>query len=54
VAASTVIAHWAMRPAAVACTLPLLRRFPALLTWCADLTGKTSRVVTLPGFVPAD
>jgi menaquinone-9 beta-reductase len=54
VAASTFIAHWAMRPPAVACTLPLLRRFPALLTWCANLTGKTTRVVTLPAFLPAD
>ncbi len=47
VAASTVVAHWAMRPPAVACTLPLLRRFPALLTWCANLTGKTTQVVAL-------
>jgi hypothetical protein len=47
VAASTLIAHWAMRPRAVACTVPLLRHFPALLTWCANLTGKTTRVVAL-------
>jgi 2-polyprenyl-6-methoxyphenol hydroxylase-like FAD-dependent oxidoreductase len=43
--ASTAVAHWAMRPAAVAGALPLLRCFPALLTWGARLSGKATRVV---------
>ncbi len=43
--ASMVVAHWAMRPAAVASTLPLLRCFPGLLTWGARLSGKATRVV---------
>lgn len=43
--ASTVVAHWAMRPAAVAGMLPLLRGWPALLTWGARLSGKATRVV---------
>ncbi len=37
---SALFAHWAMRPAAVACLLPLFRRFPAALTWCAQMSGK--------------
>ena len=45
--ASTMVAHWAMRPAAVAGTLPLLRCFPGLLTWGARLSGKATRVVTV-------
>jgi 2-polyprenyl-6-methoxyphenol hydroxylase-like FAD-dependent oxidoreductase len=43
--ASTVIAHWAMRPAVVAGTLPLLRCFPGLLTWGARLSGKATPVL---------
>ncbi len=43
--ASTAVAHWAMRPAAVAGALPLLRCFPGLLTWGARLSGKAARVV---------
>jgi 2-polyprenyl-6-methoxyphenol hydroxylase-like FAD-dependent oxidoreductase len=43
--ASTAVAHWAMRPAAVAGALPLLRCFPGLLTWGARLSGKATRVV---------
>ena len=43
--ASAVLAHWAMRPAAVAGTLPLLRWFPRLLTWGARLSGKATRVL---------
>jgi flavin-dependent dehydrogenase len=42
--ASRVIAHWAMRPAAVAPLLPLLTRFPALLSLGARASGK-ARVV---------
>jgi 2-polyprenyl-6-methoxyphenol hydroxylase-like FAD-dependent oxidoreductase len=44
-AASTALAHWAMRPAAVAAAVPVLRRLPALLTWGARLSGKATRVV---------
>jgi flavin-dependent dehydrogenase len=43
--ASKLIAHWAMRPAAVATLAPLVRRFPRLLTWGARLSGKTTRVL---------
>jgi flavin-dependent dehydrogenase len=43
--ASQVLAHWAMRPPAVAAVLPLLRRFPRLLTWGARWSGKTKTVV---------
>jgi flavin-dependent dehydrogenase len=43
--ASTVLAHWAMRPQAVAATLPLLRWFPWLLTWGARLSGKATRIL---------
>ncbi len=43
--ASTFVAHWAMRPAAVTGALPLLRCFPRLLTWGARLSGKATRVL---------
>jgi flavin-dependent dehydrogenase len=47
--AAALIAHWAMRPAAVACVLPLLRLFPGVLTAGARLSGKaTSANVPLP------
>ena len=39
---AAVIAHWAMRPAAVALTVPLLRAFPLVLTEGARHTGKVS------------
>jgi flavin-dependent dehydrogenase len=44
--AAAVVAHWAMMPAAVARTLPLLRWFPALLTLGARVSGKATRVVS--------
>lgn len=44
--AASIYAHWAMRPAAVAAALPLLRAFPALLGLGARLSGKASRIVT--------
>jgi len=44
-AAASVLAHWAMRPAAVAGMVPLLRCFPGLLTWGARLSGKATSVV---------
>jgi hypothetical protein len=43
--AAAAVAHWAMRPAPVACALPLLHCLPALLTWGARLSGKAAQVV---------
>ena len=43
--AGVVIAHWSMRPRAVAGMLPLLRCFPQLLTLGARFTGKATCVV---------
>jgi flavin-dependent dehydrogenase len=40
--AAALIAHWAMRPSAVACALPLLRLFPAVLTAGARFSGKAT------------
>ncbi len=48
--ASSIIAHWAMRPAPVAALVPLLRRFPALLTLGARASGKASRAVATARF----
>jgi menaquinone-9 beta-reductase len=45
--AAAVIAHWAMRPAAVAVTLPVLAAFPAMLTEGARTSGK---VMCSPSF----
>jgi len=42
--AAAAIAHWAMRPAAVACSLPALRLFPRILTVGAGLSGKAVAV----------
>ena len=50
--AAALIAHWAMRPAAVACVLPLLRLFPGVLTEGARFSGKTtsaSRALNVAG-----
>ena len=44
-AAAAVLAHWAMRPVAVASAVPLLTQFPSLLTLAARFTGKATRVV---------
>ena len=44
--AAAMIAHWAMRPAAVALTLPVLRTFPMVLTTSARTTGKVSSVLS--------
>ncbi|MBL8796503.1 MAG: hypothetical protein JNM56_21565, partial [Planctomycetia bacterium] len=38
--AAALVAQWAARPGAVAGMLPLLRRFPSILTWGAQLSGK--------------
>jgi flavin-dependent dehydrogenase len=40
--AAAVIAHWAMHPAVVSLTVPLLRAFPLVLTAGARQTGKVS------------
>jgi flavin-dependent dehydrogenase len=40
--AAAIVAHWAMQPAAVAVTIPLLRAFPLVLTESARTTGKVS------------
>jgi flavin-dependent dehydrogenase len=42
---AAAVAQWAMRPATVAWTVPLLERFPTALTWAARLSGKAARVV---------
>jgi hypothetical protein len=43
--AAAAIAHWAMRRAAVNASLPVVRRFPRILTWGARLSGKSRQVV---------
>jgi 2-polyprenyl-6-methoxyphenol hydroxylase-like FAD-dependent oxidoreductase len=43
--AAAVFAHWAMRPATVGPSLPLLAAFPALLRWGAIFSGKATTVV---------
>jgi 2-polyprenyl-6-methoxyphenol hydroxylase-like FAD-dependent oxidoreductase len=43
--AAAVFAHWAMRPATVGPSLPLLAAFPALLRWGALFSGKATTVV---------
>jgi flavin-dependent dehydrogenase len=40
--AAALIAHWAMRPMAVSCVLPLLRLFPGVLTAGARFSGKAT------------
>jgi flavin-dependent dehydrogenase len=42
--AAALIAHWAMRPAVVQVSLPLLRLFPSILTLGARASGKARRV----------
>lgn len=45
--AASAVAHWASRPSLVAATLPLFNRFPNLLTFGAQLSGKAKSVVPL-------
>ncbi len=47
--AAAAIAHWAMRPAAVAMALPLLNAFPAVLTEGARTSGKVTTICS-PSF----
>jgi flavin-dependent dehydrogenase len=42
---AAAVAQWAMRPKAVAASLPVLRRLPRILRWGAQLSGKASCVV---------
>lgn len=43
--ASEIIARWAMSPRIMALSLPVIRRIPAVLTWGAAASGKSTRVV---------
>ena len=45
---AAAIAHWAMRPAAVAMLMPVLRRFPRTLTEGARSSGKVTAVCLSP------
>jgi flavin-dependent dehydrogenase len=45
---AAVVAHWAMRPALVNTSLPLLRALPALLTWGAYHSGKSKPFPFMP------
>jgi hypothetical protein len=40
----TIFAHTLMRPGSAALAVTLPRRFPAVLTFCAGLSGKTRQV----------
>ena len=42
--AAAVFAHTLMRPQTAALALALPKRFPALLTFCAGLSGKTKQI----------
>lgn len=43
--ASVALAQWAMRTSTLGASLPLVRRWPRLLTWGARWSGKATRVV---------
>jgi len=43
--ASAAVAQWAMRPKAVAASLPWIQNYPSFLTWGARLSGKATQVV---------
>lgn len=43
--AAAAFAQLAVRPRATTAALPLLERFPSMLTWGARLSGKTSQVI---------
>jgi flavin-dependent dehydrogenase len=53
--AAAAVARWAMSPRLMASSLPIFRKFPALLTWGAAVTGKSTRVVrsSLPSLTTA-
>ena len=50
--AAAAVAHWAMQPALVAASLPLVRCFPSVLSWGARLSGKATQVVGSRAFYP--
>jgi 2-polyprenyl-6-methoxyphenol hydroxylase-like FAD-dependent oxidoreductase len=52
--AAALIAHWSMMPTAVACSVPLLRLFPGVLTAGARFSGKatSARASRLPAPAP--
>ena len=52
--AASLIAHWAMRPAAVRLALPILQAFPAMLTEGARISGKVAAVPATQGSSPAN
>jgi hypothetical protein len=43
--AAATFAHIAMRPNAFVGILPILKSFPKILTWGAQLSGKSTRLV---------
>jgi len=43
--AAATFAHIAMRPNAFVGALPILKSFPKILTWGAQLSGKSTRLV---------
>jgi hypothetical protein len=51
--AASAFAHWAMRTATVNSSIPLIRRFPALLTLGARLSGKASAIMKFKSFLSA-
>ena len=51
--AASLIAHWAMRPAAVRASLPLLQAFPAILTEGARTSGKVTALAGGEGLSPS-
>ena len=46
--ASEIIARWAMSPRLMSASIPILRRCPAILTWGAAVSGKSTRVIHNP------
>jgi hypothetical protein len=47
--AASLLAQWAMTPAVVSPTLPLIRRFPSIITFVARLGGKEKLLVAEEG-----
>ena len=45
---AALFAHIAMRPGCVAALLPMLKRFPRILTLGAQLSGKAKQLITVP------
>lgn len=49
---AALFAHLVMRPAATQILLPLFQHIPGLLTLCANLSGKTTRIIGDTGVPP--